>query len=164
MKTLRTQLHALDLCLAPQLAELTQCPGFVAFSTIVPMDKAQAEDFLAARLSLFQDGYGAWMVFREQQPVGWVQLLRQRLDDGRILPELGYRFRSSHQGQGLAFEAASWARDYAFRELSLQLLYAFIAPDNGPSQKLAGRLGFAAGPRARFKGFEVDLWSLESKS
>ena len=57
-------------------------------------------------------------------------------------PELGWTvWDATAEGKGLAFEAASAARDFAFRELGWTTAVSYIDEDNARSIALAERLG-----------------------
>jgi RimJ/RimL family protein N-acetyltransferase len=55
-------------------------------------------------------------------------------------PELGWLIYANAEGRGLAFEAATAVRDWAFRSRGLPTLVSYIAPDNRRSIRLAERL------------------------
>ena len=55
--------------------------------------------------------------------------------------EIGYDFRSTYWGQGLATEAAAAVRDYAFQELGLDRVISLIRPDNPASMRVAEKIG-----------------------
>jgi RimJ/RimL family protein N-acetyltransferase len=62
------------------------------------------------------------------------------------------------EGKGIAFEAASAARDHAFRDLGWQTAVSYIHPDNARSIALAERLGGVLDPDApRFSDRGNDL-------
>jgi RimJ/RimL family protein N-acetyltransferase len=61
--------------------------------------------------------------------------------DGEETVELGYDLRSSYWGKGLATEAASAVRDYAFETLELPELVCLIRQGNWRSQRVAEKLG-----------------------
>lgn len=56
-------------------------------------------------------------------------------------PELGWLLFRGYEGRGLAFEAASRARRWAYDDLGLTTLTSNIVPDNARSKALAARLG-----------------------
>jgi len=60
---------------------------------------------------------------------------------GASLPELGYDFHSDYWHQGLATEAATAVRDYAFGELDLPRLVSLIRVGNEASRRVAERVG-----------------------
>jgi RimJ/RimL family protein N-acetyltransferase len=55
--------------------------------------------------------------------------------------ELGYDLRSDHWGQGLATEAASAVRGFAFNALGLPRLVSLIRPSNAASCRVAEKIG-----------------------
>ena len=57
-------------------------------------------------------------------------------------PEMGWIFDTETHGQGIASEACLAALGWAKDNLAPTPLWAIIAPENEPSLKLAGRLGF----------------------
>jgi RimJ/RimL family protein N-acetyltransferase len=78
-------------------------------------------------------------------------------------PELGWRLARVAWGKGLAFEAATAAREHAFAELALPQLISIINPDNVRSRRLARRLGmdpaeFVRNPVTRR---EVEVWRVD---
>ena len=55
--------------------------------------------------------------------------------------EIGWVLWEEFEGKGYAFEAASMARGFAFRQLGFETLVSYIDPENARSIKLAERLG-----------------------
>ena len=71
------------------------------------------------------------------QPAGWPE------------PEIGWAlWRDQDEGRGIAFEAATAARDHVFRDLGWTTAVSYIAPDNARSIALAERLGARRDPDA----------------
>ena len=56
--------------------------------------------------------------------------------------ELGFHLIKEYWGKGIALEAALRVKDYAFKELAFESLFAGHHPDNTASKKLLGKLGF----------------------
>ncbi len=56
-------------------------------------------------------------------------------------PELGWVVFDGYEGKGVAFEAASAARRWAYTDLGMTTLTSNIVPDNARSKALAERLG-----------------------
>ena len=56
-------------------------------------------------------------------------------------PELGYALDQPFWGRGIATEAASAARDWAFATFGVGRLASFIRPDNARSIRVAEKLG-----------------------
>ncbi|WP_419905116.1 GNAT family N-acetyltransferase [Kiloniella sp.] len=63
-------------------------------------------------------------------------------------PELGWFLFEGHEGKGLAFEAATAARDWAFENEMMGSLVSYIDPANHRSIALAERLGATLDPKA----------------
>jgi RimJ/RimL family protein N-acetyltransferase len=57
-------------------------------------------------------------------------------------PEMGWIMATETHGKGLALEACRAVLDWAETNLQPTPIWAIIAPENAPSMKLAGRLGF----------------------
>ena len=65
------------------------------------------------------------------------------LTDGTRTAAIGYDFRSSHWGRGLASEAAGAVRDLAFGEAGIDRLVAMVRTGNERSRRVAERIGMA---------------------
>ncbi|HEV2107691.1 MAG TPA: GNAT family N-acetyltransferase [Thermomicrobiales bacterium] len=63
--------------------------------------------------------------------------------DGEVQAELGYDLRSDYWGRGLATEAASAVRDYAFGTLDIPRLVSLIRMGNGASRRVAEKVGMS---------------------
>lgn len=61
--------------------------------------------------------------------------------DGEPETELGFDLRSDYWNRGLATEAATAVRDYAFSELKLPRLISLIRTTNGASMRVAEKIG-----------------------
>ncbi len=62
--------------------------------------------------------------------------------------EIGWCILPGFEGKGLAFEAASAARDWAFENTGLTTLVSYIHPENARSIALAEHLGAVKDPAA----------------
>lgn len=89
-----------------------------------------------------EDGYGPWLVLSKESglPVGRVGLIHQVVE-GQGETEVGYMIHRPYWRQGLAFEAASACRDYAFDVLGRKRVISLVRPENTPSQGVARKLG-----------------------
>jgi len=72
------------------------------------------------------------------QPVGITGIWNP---EGWPEPELGWVVFAGYEGRGIAFEAATRARSYAYEDLGLTTLTSNIKPGNARSIALAERLG-----------------------
>lgn len=68
------------------------------------------------------------------QPSGWPE------------PEIMWGLVEAHEGKGLATEAATRAREHAFRVLGWPTAVSYINPQNEPSRRVAIRLGASLQP------------------
>jgi RimJ/RimL family protein N-acetyltransferase len=87
-------------------------------------------------------GYGLFSVILKSngELVGDCGLEHMEVD-GSPEVEIGYDFRSTYWGQGLATEAAAAVRNYAFQELGLGRVISLIRPDNPASMRVAEKIG-----------------------
>ena len=91
--------------------------------------------------------YTLWPVVEQAsgKVVGHCGLLEKE-QDGRKDIELVYVIGSGYQRRGYGFEASCAIAGYGFAQFNLDRLVALIEPENVPSQRLAEKLGFVAGP------------------
>ena len=104
-----------------------------------------------AMFSVIEKSSGQWIGrIGPWQPHGWPGT------------EVGWSLHRDAMGKGYALEAAVAALDYAFDHLGWTDVIHCIAPDNGPSIRLAERLGSRNGGRgqlpAPFQDAVIDLW------
>ena len=89
-----------------------------------------------------QYGYGLFSVFLKANALLIGDCGLEVMDvDGLKVAELGYDFRSDYWYQGLATEAATVIRDYAFQVLGLPQLISLIRVGNAASQRVAEKIG-----------------------
>ncbi len=73
-------------------------------------------------------------------------------------PELGYSLAQQFWGCGLATEAATAAREWAFAERGFPRLASFIWPENARSIRVAEKLGAVRETTVTLRGFEAQWW------
>lgn len=112
-------------------------------------DDDESEQWLARNLRRYdEDGFGLWAVdLPGAGMIGQCGITRQRIDDDEVL-EVGYLFQRAHWHRGYATEAAAAARDWAFRELGADTIWAKVRDTNLASMNVAIRLGMTV--RRRF--------------
>lgn len=103
---------------------------------------------------------GDWLILAivvaaENRVIG--EVLLKRVSDAERVGELGYVVAPSHQGQGLAAEAARAMLSLAFGEFDLHRVVANIDEPNQASRTLIGRLGFTQDGRTEAKPGEEAL-------
>ena len=108
-----------------------------------PFDRQQMAHWLQRNLDhQVKYGYGLFSVILKANGLLIGDCGLEVMDvDGTQVAELGYDFRSDYWNQGLATEAATAVRDYAFQVLSLPQLISLIRVRNGASQRVAEKLG-----------------------
>lgn len=89
-------------------------------------------------------GWGLWAVEVNRKFAGFTGLAEPRFE-AHFTPctEIGWRFRREFWGQGLAFEAAKLALEFAFNELRLDEVVSFTPTSNERSLRLMQRLGMS---------------------
>ena len=87
-------------------------------------------------------GYGLFSVILKSQGllIGDCGLEHMKVD-GEQATELGYDFQSDYWNQGLATEAATAVRDYAFNVLHLPRLISLIRVGNAASRRVSVKVG-----------------------
>lgn len=87
-------------------------------------------------------GFGLWAVIHKEDMrfIGDCGLTIQWVDDVDEL-EIGYHIMRSYWGRGLATEAASACRNYAFDVLRRQRVISWMHPENVASRRVAEKVG-----------------------
>ncbi|TPH16589.1 GNAT family N-acetyltransferase [Litorilituus lipolyticus] len=73
-------------------------------------------------------------------------------------PDIGYRMLKQYWGQGLGFEAAEAALNYARNELKLARVVAEVVDENTASAKILQKLGFTHTKTYQEDGFTVHFY------
>lgn len=105
------------------------------------MSRSAAWKEFASAIGLWElKGYGAWSI--EDRESG-AYLGETGIFHPTHFPEaeLGWTLMEHAEGRGIAFEAATEVRAYAYSEAGLRTLVSYIAPENQRSIRLAERLG-----------------------
>lgn len=85
-------------------------------------------------------GFGRWAV-QEKASGAWCGLVGCWGPEDWPEPEIGWSLYAGAEGRGIAFEAASAARDYAYQTLGWRTAISLIDPANDRSRLLAERMG-----------------------
>ena len=118
-------------------------PKVMAAFGVAPFDHGQMEAWLQRNLEhQARHGYGLFAVILKANGllIGDCGLERTEVA-GQPETELGYDLRSDHWGRGLATEAATAVRDYAFATLDLPRLVSLIRQGNLASRRVAEKVG-----------------------
>jgi RimJ/RimL family protein N-acetyltransferase len=108
-----------------------------------------------------QHGHGGWLALDRgtREPRGQVGLIPQTID-GVLETEIGYLIHRPFWRQGLATEAATACRDYAFNVLGRRRVISLIRPENLPSQGVARKVGLSPGKHTLHAGIDHIVFSL----
>ncbi|MFN8539561.1 MAG: GNAT family N-acetyltransferase [Thermomicrobiales bacterium] len=138
------------LLLRPMLAEDTDAllqifadPRVMASFGVEPFGMPQMDRWVRRNLDhQGKHGYGLFSVILKESGllVGNCGLEVMEIS-GAPAAELGYDFRSDHWNRGLATEAATAVRDYAFATLALPRLVSLIRQGNHASRRVAEKVG-----------------------
>jgi RimJ/RimL family protein N-acetyltransferase len=122
----------------------------------------EVDGWLAWNLRLYEEnGFGTWYLesVLDNGFAGYCGI-RPLLLDGRREVELAWHVKKTHWNRGLATEAALISMRLGFDQFGLSRLVAIIHPDNGPSRRVAQKLGMVEERRLVHDGEPTVLWSL----
>jgi RimJ/RimL family protein N-acetyltransferase len=108
-------------------------------------------------------GFGYWAIERRADGaylglLGFADFKRDLTPSIEGLPEMGWIFCPEGQGKGYASEAGRAALNWLDRALPGREAVAIIDADNGPSIRLARRLGFDEGREAGYGDHSIMLF------
>jgi RimJ/RimL family protein N-acetyltransferase len=108
-------------------------------------------------------GFGYWAVVARDDgrylgQLGFADFKREMTPSIEGLPEIGWIFAPAAQGQGYATEAALAALAWADAVLDPPEVVAIIDPDNAPSIRVAGKIGFQSREPATYKNEPILLF------
>ena len=129
-----------------EIAPIMADPDVMRFTVGGPWDRERTQQFLRKCIENYShEGwrFGLWALVHKADGrlVGYCGLSRLGNIDGAPEVELSYRLSRDHWGGGLATEAASKVRDYAFEHIGLTRLISMIEPDNIASIRIAEKIG-----------------------
>ncbi|MDQ6861734.1 MAG: GNAT family N-acetyltransferase [Verrucomicrobiota bacterium] len=143
-------------------AILTANPDFMRFSGGGGLDRERTAALLERVMVRTRIGLPAlFAVFdrAEAKLIGYCGFLPQTVDGVEEL-EIGYRLHPNWWGRGLATEAATAVRDYAFGELGRERVISLIHVDNTASRRVVEKLGMRLEKHTDFKGFPTAVFAL----
>ncbi len=160
LQTTRLSLREMEPRDAPFIVELLTDPSFLANigdRGVHDLDSARSyiEDGPVAGYA--RHGHGLMRVVRKAdgETLGMCGVLqRDSLPD----PDIGFSFFPAHWSQGYAFESAQAVMQHARHALGLGRILAITTPDNEPSKRLLGKLGFRFDKLVRMGGEELRLF------
>jgi [ribosomal protein S5]-alanine N-acetyltransferase len=127
---------------AIELLKVFSDPRVIAsFPGTMPFDAMRMAAWTDRNLSHQREhGYGLFSVLHKLDGVLIGDCGLERMEIG---VELGYDLRSDYWGQGLATEAATAVRDFAFTTLQLDRLISLIRIGNDRSRRVAEKIGMS---------------------
>lgn len=108
------------------------------------MTLEDAQSFVErAERALEENKYLYWTLAEKQnEPKLIGTLCLWNFDEGREMAEVGYELHPDFHGKGIMSEALKVLLDFAFRQLELKIVTAWVNPSNGKSIQLLERFGF----------------------
>ena len=143
---------------APFMLAVWNDPAFLRFvgdRGVRTLDDARRAIREGAMRMYGDAGYGPYrMDLEDGTPIGICGLFRRdELED----PDLGFALLPEFRGLGYAGEAARSVIGLARDELGIQRLLAIVSPENEPSVRLLGKLGFRFEKDHRMAGEDHDV-------
>jgi RimJ/RimL family protein N-acetyltransferase len=111
-----------------------------------PKTRAEASAWISRNLAVYEQyGFGFWRVesLHTSDFLGYCGIRPRALEGGSEI-EIGWHTKKTFWNQGIASEAATAARDAAFRQFRLSRLVALIHPDHVASRRVAEKIGMQA--------------------
>lgn len=108
------------------------------------------------------DGFGLWIVEDRATGafLGTVGPTLQLVDDGEHV-EIGWHTRPGRKGEGIAPEAATAARDWAFANLDVDHLISLVRPENPASGRVAEKIGMHVDREVDYKGLRHRVYRID---
>ena len=166
LETPRLNLRLMQASDIDDLLHIFGDPKVMASFGVATFNRGQMERWIEGNLDhQNQHGYGLFSVIIKSEGllIGDCGLEHMEVN-GVQATELGYDFRSDYWNQGLATEAASAVRDYAFGVLKLSSLISLIRVGNMASKRVAEKIGMQCVDE--ITRYEVTYWkfAMEAKS
>lgn len=159
LETQRLSMRRLTLDDADLMLAVWNDPAFLEYvgnRGVYTRDEAQ-EALQSGAFKLYEEyGYGPFRVaLRENDlAIGTCGLFRR---EGVDEPDIGWSILPEHCGNGYAYEAASAVQKFAWDEVGLTRLVAYISAQNLPSIGLARKLGLRHEGMTRLVGDDEDV-------
>ena len=125
-----------------------------------PRDEAEA--WIRRQMDRYaQHGHGGWLALDKAtgEPRGQVGVVPLTVE-GELEAEIGYLIHRPFWRNGLATEAATACRDYAFGVLHRPRVISLIRPENLPSQGVARKVGLSPGRHVLHANLDHIVFSL----
>jgi len=161
LRTPRLRLVELDLSHLPTLAAMLADPVVMRYFPRV-MTTMESEQWLRRTIDRYrQHGTGLLAVMQDGEgPAKFIGDcgVQVRTFGGQRRLELGYHFTRGAWGRGYATEAARACIMLALRHSDVPDVVALIRPENGPSMRVARRVGMTREGCVLHAGLVHDVW------
>jgi RimJ/RimL family protein N-acetyltransferase len=128
-----------------------------------PFTREQTQAWVDRTFERYRDdGFGLWVIEDRGTGafLGTAGPSIQVVEDVREV-EIGWHVRPGAKGRGIAPEAGSAARDWAFANLEADHLISLVRPENVPSGRVAEKLGMRIDRPVDHHGYVHDVWRIE---
>src|SRR5450755_3848114 len=162
LQTPRLLLREFTLEDSTALAQVLSDPKTMRYYP-APYDREGVEQWIERNRQRYQDdGVGLWAMelIATQELIGDCGIIRQQVESERLY-EIGYHVRRDLWHRGLATEAATACRDWAFAHLKTNRLISLIRPENLPSRRVAERNGMTIWKEVIWRGLLHHVYSVE---
>ncbi|PKF60789.1 GNAT family N-acetyltransferase [Psychromonas sp. psych-6C06] len=147
------------------LHRLFSCPEVMRFSLNGPYSEEKTYALMNQCIEKSQQNQASLLAVidkKNRQLIGSCGFFAQTIQGNDEL-ELGYRLIKSEWGKGLATEAATAMKNYAFSEMRLTRLISIIEKDNLASLRVAEKNGFKLEKVMRYDGrIEVGIYAVNA--
>ena len=127
-----------------------------------PFDREQTTAWLERQIEgLRERGFALWIV-EDRVTSGFLGTAGPTLQvvEGVDEVEIGWHTRPGRKGEGIAPEAASAARDWAFATLDVDHLISLVRPENESSARVAEKIGMRVDREVDYRGFRHRVYRI----
>jgi ribosomal-protein-alanine N-acetyltransferase len=128
-----------------------------------PFDRTTSRAWLERQIAAYGTrGFALWIVEDRAtgEFLGTAGPTVQIVEDVEEV-EIGWHTRPGRKGEGIAPEAATAARDWAFANLDVDHLISLVRPENLASVRVAEKLGMHVDREADYKGLRHRVYRIE---
>jgi RimJ/RimL family protein N-acetyltransferase len=131
-----------------------------------PYTREETLGWITDQLERYErDGFGLWVI-EDKADGGFLGNCGPaiRTVEGQDEVELGWHVKRSAWGRGIAPEAAAACRDHSLGVLGIDRLISLVRPENGPSRRVAEKIGMRVDRMADYKGIPHLVYSISRPS
>jgi RimJ/RimL family protein N-acetyltransferase len=128
-----------------------------------PFDRVTSRAWLERQIAAYGSrGFALWIVEDRAtgEFLGTAGPTVQIVEDVEEV-EIGWHTRPGRKGEGIAPEAATAARDWAFANLDVDHLISLVRPENLASVRVAEKLGMHVDREADYKGLQHRVYRID---